>query len=47
MEAGAGYADYMLQEGVNFDQALDKIERILEQKWLSLNTINGFEAWSG
>lgn len=28
----AGYADYMLQDGVNFDQALDKIERILEQK---------------
>lgn len=46
MEAAAGYSDYIIQDKVDLDQAVDKIERIIEQKWLSLNTINGFEAWS-
>jgi hypothetical protein len=45
MEAAAGYSNYITQNEVDLDQATDKIERIIEQKWLSLNTINGFEAW--
>jgi hypothetical protein len=46
MEAVAGYADYIIQDEVDLDYAANKIERIIEQKWLSLNTINGFEAWN-
>lgn len=46
MEASAGFSEYISQPMVDLDQAPDKIERIIEQKWLALNTINGFEAWS-
>ncbi|HRP58196.1 SusD/RagB family nutrient-binding outer membrane lipoprotein [Agriterribacter sp.] len=46
MEATDGYAGYIIQDEVDLDKAGDKIERIIEQKWLSLNTINGFEAWN-
>ncbi|HRQ50680.1 MAG TPA: SusD/RagB family nutrient-binding outer membrane lipoprotein, partial [Agriterribacter sp.] len=46
MEAAAGYTGYITQDEVDLDQAIDKIGRIIEQKWLSLNTINGFEAWN-
>jgi hypothetical protein len=37
---------YMAQEIVNLDNASDKIARIIEQKWLALNSINSFEAWA-
>lgn len=37
---------YNLQPSVNLDLATNKIERIVEQKWLALNSINSIEAWS-
>ncbi|MBX2924637.1 MAG: SusD/RagB family nutrient-binding outer membrane lipoprotein [Chitinophagaceae bacterium] len=46
MEAAGGFAGYIEQDEVKLETASDKIERIIEQKWLALNTINGFEAWS-
>ncbi|WP_192823463.1 SusD/RagB family nutrient-binding outer membrane lipoprotein [Rufibacter sp. LB8] len=47
MEVPAGeFAAYNNQNSVNFDQATDKIERIIEQKWLALNSISSIEAWN-
>ncbi len=40
------FTAYNAQAGVNYTLAANKIERIIEQKWLSLNSINSFEAWS-
>lgn len=37
---------YNAQPLVNLDQAPNKIERIIEQKWLALNSISSLEAWS-
>ena len=42
----AEFATYNSQPDVNFDQASDKIERIIEQKWLALNSISSIEAWN-
>ncbi len=47
MEAGtAGFTAYNAQASVNFDDATNKIERIIEQKWLALNSISSIEAWN-
>lgn len=40
------FAIYNRQTTVNFDQTSEKIERIIEQKWLALNSINSIEAWN-
>lgn len=40
------FADYNNQDEVNFDQASDKIARVIEQKWLALNSISSIEAWN-
>ncbi|MFT2010472.1 SusD/RagB family nutrient-binding outer membrane lipoprotein [Pontibacter sp. 13R65] len=40
------FAAYNAQPNVNFDNATDKIESIITQKWLSLNSINSIEAWN-
>ncbi|MBX3238835.1 MAG: SusD/RagB family nutrient-binding outer membrane lipoprotein [Chitinophagaceae bacterium] len=42
----AEFAAYNAQATVNFDEATDKIERIITQKWLSLNSISSIEAWN-
>ncbi|GBU08446.1 hypothetical protein AwDysgo_17770 [Bacteroidales bacterium] len=41
----SGVEDYLAQSSVALDNASNKIERIIEQKWLSLNSLSGFEAW--
>lgn len=47
MEVNAGeFAAYNSQATVNLDNATDKIERIVEQKWLALNSISSIEAWN-
>ncbi len=47
MEVDANaFATYNVQTTVNFDDAEDKIERIIEQKWLALNSISSIEAWN-
>ncbi len=47
MEVSEGeFAGYNAQSGVNFDDPTDKIERIITQKWLSLNSISSIEAWN-
>lgn len=40
------FAAYNDQPDVNLDQASDKIARIIEQKWLALNSISSIEAWN-
>ncbi|MBB6271721.1 hypothetical protein HDF26_002178 [Pedobacter cryoconitis] len=42
------FTAYNLQTGVAFDDpsATNKIERIINQKWLALNGLAGLEAWS-
>lgn len=40
------FTDYNTQQSVNFDDADNKIERIIEQKWLALNSISSIEAWN-
>lgn len=40
------FVAYNNQASVNFAAAGNKIERIIEQKWLSMNSINSIEAWS-
>lgn len=40
------FASYNGQAAVNFDQASEKIARIIEQKWLALNSVNSIEAWN-
>lgn len=37
---------YLNQEAVQYAMAGNKLERIILQKWLSLNSIGGFEAWN-
>jgi hypothetical protein len=44
--AAASFNGYNLQTSVNYDAATDKIRRIVEQKWLALNSISSIEAWS-
>lgn len=47
MEVSADlFAAYNSQANVNITQAADKIIRIVEQKWLALNSISSIEAWS-
>jgi hypothetical protein len=40
------FASYNAQAAVDFDQASTKIERIIEQKWLALNSVSSIEAWN-
>ncbi len=42
----AEVAGYNAQGTVNLDDAADKITRIIEQKWLALNSISSIEAWN-
>jgi hypothetical protein len=42
----AEFAAYNAQASVSFSAASDKIERIIEQKWLAMNSTNSIEAWS-
>jgi hypothetical protein len=44
--AATDFAAYNEQEIVNYDKVSNKIQAIVEQKWLSLNSINSIEAWS-
>jgi hypothetical protein len=37
---------YLDQETVQYAMAVNKLEQIILQKWLSLNSIGGFEAWN-
>ena len=37
---------YLAQEAVALDMAGDPIRRIMEQKWLALNSVSSIEAWS-
>jgi hypothetical protein len=37
---------YNSQPSVNFTLATDKVQRIIEQKWLALNSISSIEAWN-
>ncbi|MNY34920.1 Starch-binding associating with outer membrane [compost metagenome] len=49
MEVPAGdFSAYNQQAGVSFAAAAAnaKIERIIEQKWLALNSISSIEAWN-
>lgn len=47
MEVGVGaFAPYNAQPSVNFTDATNKIARIIEQKWLALNSISSLEAWN-
>lgn len=47
MDVGTvAFSDYNAQEGVDLDHATDKITRIIEQKWLALNSISSIEAWN-
>jgi hypothetical protein len=40
------FQDYYEQASVDLAQAADKIERIIGQKWLALNSISSIEAWN-
>jgi hypothetical protein len=40
------FTAYNAQLLVSFDGATNKIERIIEQKWLALNSISSLEAWN-
>jgi hypothetical protein len=42
----ASFAAYNEQESVNLGLAEDRITRIIEQKWLALNSISSIEAWN-
>ena len=44
--ATSEFAAYNVQPTVNFDQATNKIEAIITQKWLALNSLSSIEAWS-
>ena len=37
---------YLAQETVDFGQASNPISRIIEQKWLALNSVSSIEAWN-
>lgn len=41
-----GFTAYNAQPAVNYDLATNKIERIVQQKWLALNSISSIEAWN-
>jgi len=43
---GDDAAAYTEQPGVSLGGATDKIGRIIEQKWLAMNSINSFQAWN-
>lgn len=38
--------EYLEQENVKLSYATDPIERIIEQKWLALNSVSSIEAWN-
>lgn len=40
------FAQYNAQNNINLDNASAKIARIIEQKWLALNSVNSIEAWN-
>lgn len=42
----ADFAAYNAQNTVNLGNATEKIARIIEQKWLALNSISSIEAWN-
>ncbi|RQO70740.1 SusD/RagB family nutrient-binding outer membrane lipoprotein [Pedobacter sp. KBW06] len=44
--AASNFAAYNQQSSVSLDAAPDKLKRIIEQKWLALNSISSLEAWS-
>ncbi|WEK35651.1 MAG: SusD/RagB family nutrient-binding outer membrane lipoprotein [Candidatus Pseudobacter hemicellulosilyticus] len=44
--AASEFTGYYAQTTVNFNDATNKIERIIEQKWLALNSISSLEAWN-
>jgi hypothetical protein len=44
--SASDFDDYNAQVEVSFEDATDKIERIIEQKWLALNSISSIEAWN-
>jgi len=44
--ASTEFPAYNAQTLVNYDSASEKISRIIEQKWLALNSINSIEAWN-
>lgn len=40
------FQSFIVQPSVSLASAADKVERILGQKWLALNSVNGAEAWN-
>ncbi len=44
--SAAEFAAYNEQASVSYEQAADKIESIITQKWLALNSISSIEAWN-
>ena len=40
------FSSYNNQSSVNLANTTAKIARIIEQKWLALNSINSIEAWN-
>ena len=42
----SAFDSYNAQAAVSFDNAGNKIERIIGQKWLALNSISSIEAWN-
>src|SRR5690554_239 len=38
-------SSYIMQQNVDLEQATNKIERIITQKWLALNGVNNIQAW--
>ncbi|MFC5412994.1 SusD/RagB family nutrient-binding outer membrane lipoprotein [Larkinella bovis] len=44
--AASAFPAYNARPLVNFDQAAHKIEAIITQKWLALNSISSLEAWN-
>lgn len=44
--AATDFTAYNAQASVSFAAAANKIERIIEQKWLAMNSTNSIEAWS-
>ncbi len=44
--SAAAFQSFISQEQVQLDQAPNALTRIIEQKWLALNGIDGAEAWN-
>lgn len=42
----AATTTYLAQPTVSYEQASNKIERLIAQKWLALNSISSIEAWN-